>query len=339
MNELVFAASALLVLFGGAIPLATLLAKALLVLRRRRAPEITAYGSSTGYMTVTAPVVLPCLWLVSAALHQSEPGGALGACLQDHVWGPICVGAASVAVTIALFALVAALTTPGVLWRSARRGASRSLRAQRQRLSRVATGDPRLQPWLDRWIIVTGDVPPACVRGFVRPRVELSADYVDEIDDDMLRAVLLHEAEHVRCGDPLRGLVAEVALRLNPLSGLLRDEFARWRLAREVACDRHALVLGADRGALAQALVSGARFGTASATAPAMHSTQRDAVELRVRLVLDGDRPDCGCGSRRGVVRALAMVLAVVVWPHVLGSEPLDSFHRVIDGAANRVID
>lgn len=337
MSEVVFALATVVVLFAVAIPITTLVAKGLLAARRRSAPEITAYGSSRGYLYVTAPVILPCLWVVSAALHQSEPGGALGACLDNHIWGPVCIGALALAATISLFGVVAAATVPGV----AVTGAADSPEARRQRLriDRVATTDPLLRRWASRFDVVEGQATPACVRGLLRPRVELSSDYLVGIDDEMLRAVLLHEMEHVACGDPLRGLLAEVAMRLNPLSFLLRTEFARWRLAREVACDRHAIRLGADRAALAQALVTGARYDRTSAASPALHSVERDALELRVRLLLDEAGPACGCGSRRGVLGALTVVAVVAAAPHVVGSEPLDSFHRAVDEAALRALD
>lgn len=337
MSELLFAAATIALLFVVAIPATTLAAKLLLVIKRRRAPEITSYGSSWGYLYVIAPVMIPVLWVVSAALHQSEPGRALEACLDDHSLGAICIGALGLAGTLVAFALAVAATVPGR--RTTLAGDSDATRRQRARLARVTAADHRLSRWAPRMVLVEGQPTPACVRGLLRPRIELSLEYLVQIDDAMLRAVLLHEVEHVMCGDPLRGLLAEVAMRLNPLGFLLRVELARWKLAREIACDRHAIRLGADRAALAEALVAGARYDGPSPAFPALRSTERDALELRVRLLLDDDGPTCGCGSRRGVLAALALLVAVAASPHLVGSEPLDSFHRAMDDAAHRALD
>ena len=337
MSEAAFAIATLFVLFVVAIPATTVAAKLLLMAQRRRAPEITSYGSTRGYLYVTAPVLLPCLWVVSAALHQSEPGGAFAACLDDHLFGSICIGALSLAMLITLGAGVVAVRVPGV--RGAYGPTTDAARTQQDRVDRCSATDGLLRQWATRIVVVDGHAPAACVRGLVRPRIELSATYLARIDDDMLRAVLLHEIEHVVCGDPLRGFLAEVAMRLNPLGFLLRAEFARWRLAREVACDRHAITLGADRAALAEALVSGARFPGGVSVAPGVHSSERDALELRVRLLLEDGGPACACGSRRGVFGALAIVVVVAAAPHVLGSEPLDSFHLAVDQTAHRVLE
>lgn len=337
MTEAAFAIAAVLVLFLVAIPTTTIGAKLLLVAQRRRAPEITSYGSTRGYLYVTAPVLLPCLWVVSAALHQSEPGGALAACLEHHLFGSICIGALSLAVVITLGAGAAAVRVPGM--KGPTRPTTDAARRQQDRAESCSAKDPLLRSWVSRIVVVDGDAPAACVRGLVRPRIELSAAFLSHIDDDMLRAVLLHEIEHVVCCDPLRGFLAEVAMRLNPLGFLLRAEFARWRLAREVACDRHAITLGADRAALAEALVSGARFPGGMSVAPGVHSSERDALELRVRLLLEDSGPACACGSRRGVFGALAIVVVIAAAPHVLGSEPLDSFHLAVDRTAHRVLE
>lgn len=331
-----FSVAALVLLFSVAIPATTVLAKLVLMARRRRVPEITQRGSSWGYLHVVAPVAIPVLWIVSAALHQSEPGGALGACLDDESLDAVCTGALSLAGSITLLGIGMAATVPGL--KSASAHDSEGARAQRARLNRVVAADPVLRLWRSRIVLVKGQPTPACVRGLVRPHVEISLEYLGRIDDEMAHAVLLHEVEHARCRDPLRTLLAEVAMRFNPLAFLLRAEFARWKLAREVACDRHAVRLGADRAALAEALVVGARHDRPCPAFPALRSTERDALELRVRLLLDESSCDCACGSRRGVLSAFALLTMVAAAPHLMGSEPLDSFHRAVDETALRTL-
>ncbi|MCR9165508.1 MAG: M56 family metallopeptidase [Nannocystaceae bacterium] len=335
MSEFVFAASAVAVVFLVAVPLATVAAKGLVRFRELYCvSEITRYGSSYGYAYFTAPVLVPLLWAISAALHQSEPGRGLGACLSDHPVETVCLGA--LALAISLCTGLSAVATASTL-RGSSRGVARAVPGilvdQQRRLDVLVRRTPALTRFGSSIVAVADPSVPACVRGLLRPRIQLSAAFAKSLDDAMLTAVVLHELEHLRCADALRGVLAETALRMNPLGFLLRPGFERWRLAREIACDRHAVAAGANPPALAHALVLAARAAGARSPLPQLADSRLLGLELRVRLLLDPDEAACGCGSRRGVSLTAAALMVVVALPHLVGSEPLDSFHLVMDRA------
>lgn len=93
----------------------------------------------------------------------------------------------------------------------------------------------------------------AVTYGLWRPRIALSAGLCDRLSDGELAAVLLHEAQHRRCRDPLRLLLARSAravLGLLPAAGRMLRAYVE---AAELAADAHAMDEG-GRHALASAL-------------------------------------------------------------------------------------
>lgn len=95
----------------------------------------------------------------------------------------------------------------------------------------------------------------AFVAGLGRPTIYCDARLPQELTDDELRAVLLHERAHQRALDPARllvlGLVAPFARRFASGRQWIAVALAR----REIAADRYALSNGARRGELASALL------------------------------------------------------------------------------------
>lgn len=345
MTEIAFAFVGSAVVLLVAIPLATLVAKLALCLRRHSTDsELTRHGSSSGYAWVIAPVLVPLLWAISAAVHQSEPGRAGLVCLDEHSFQAVCLGAFGLAVVLGS---VFTAATARSAWVGVWRPGSPSLRLcpkskqQWRRIDRLAARSTDVSRLGSRLALVDDPRVRARVRGILRPKVELGVRFLESLDDDMLEAVVLHEIEHLRCGDPLRGALAEAALSTNPFGFLLRPEFDRWRFAREVACDRHAVASGASATALAHALVVGARptrEGDGDALPYAANLLGRASLlglELRVRLLLDPEGGPCRCGSRRGVLQALLLLSVVVCLPHAVTAEPLDSLHRALDGVAH----
>ena len=83
MNDLAFPVLGAAFVFFVAVPGATLLVKAMLVLQRRHLGRLPALGSTTTWLLLVAPVAVPAAWFISAAVHQSKGGSALAACLQD----------------------------------------------------------------------------------------------------------------------------------------------------------------------------------------------------------------------------------------------------------------
>ena len=121
------------------------------------------------------------------------------------------------------------------------------------------------------------------VAGLARPAIFCDDRLLDELTSEELRAVALHERAHQVARDPLRNAgLAAVA----PLLGRCRRGKAwleRRAAHREIAADRYALANGADRRAIAAALlkVPPAAAAHAASFAP--------AVELRLRALLGED--------------------------------------------------
>ncbi len=131
------------------------------------------------------------------------------------------------------------------------------------RVSRVAGVDCR---------VIRGGAGHAFVLGIIRPRIYLGEALLETLDDDELRAVVLHEDHHRRTLAPLRSAGLEAWLAL----------VGRWSIARAALVDRAtdlerdadvaALRAGVSPASLARALVksdpslpvSGVAFAAAS---------------------------------------------------------------------------
>ena len=117
--------------------------------------------------------------------------------------------------------------------------------------------------------LVAAPEPLAFCHGLLRPRVCISTGLLRLLDREELRAVLLHEAHHVRRRDPLRRCVADwlaASLFFLPLVAMLREHHA---VASEVAADQWALDRMGDGRSLAAALYKLlSRGGAASVAAP-----------------------------------------------------------------------
>lgn len=147
----------------------------------------------------------------------------------------------------------------------------------------------------------------ACTAGPVFPRILLGADLLELLDDDELRAVVLHERAHQRGLDPLRAAVDRVVHRALPVARL-QEVAARQAAQREIRADRAALRRGASRRALAAALLK-------VPAAPVSSVGFAPATELRVRALVE-DHRDLGRPGSRWMARCLgtALGLAPCLW-------------------------
>lgn len=334
MNELVFLVAGLVLLFGLGVPVLTLASKAALVWRRRRAQNITDFGSTPNYLLIVGPVLLPVLWVASAGLHQSEAAWFATGSGARHLAGQVCWNALVLGVLGALVMAVVLLRRRAVL----ARGRSAGGPAQRrlvERVAQVCDGHRILARLRRRVVVVDRDGDQACTTGLIKPVIEMSSDLVDNLDERALQGALLHEAEHVRGLDPLRYLVASVSLSLNPLGWLLAGEFQRWRWAREARCDRGAVSRGASALSLAEALVIAARRGaTTPIGRPALaHRSDGRFLRLRIMLLLGYATTRVTLKSRLLPVLtgALTIVLLTAWLPHALAAWPVDGLHAFVD--------
>ena len=334
MNELFFPVFGAMLVFFVAVPLLTLIARAIFIVAPARKDGVAEHVSPWRFALIVAPTLGPVIWLVSAAVHQSEDGAPLAACIVDHLGSELCRD-------VVLFGLVLfSILGLGVLRRirgeRRPRGAVVSARQTAvERVRSICEGHLALARFASRIRVVGEGVAPACTLGFFRPRVEVEGDIVDRLDDEELEAVLLHEVEHAQTRDPLRFFVAQVALSINPLGRLLASELARYHFAREALCDRRAVQRGADPLALARSIVAAAGPKLAPAHVAALGGHGIGGVRVRVQLLLGYAAAWPGPARQHapvGVVTSFVTLLAAL--PHVLGTGPLDVLHHGIERAA-----
>lgn len=95
--------------------------------------------------------------------------------------------------------------------------------------------------------------PAAFCFGLLRPKVVLTAGLLARLGVEEQQAALLHELQHARVREPLRCLLARLAVNAFFWLPALRDLFERYVLVKEVAADRYAAAQ-TSRAALAGAL-------------------------------------------------------------------------------------
>jgi hypothetical protein len=315
--------------FALGVPLATFIAKAILIMRWRRDPDVRRHGSLSAFLLIVGPSLATVLWFVSAALHDSEPGHSLGTCSLGHPNLATCLNPLLLAF---LLSTVVAIVVRH-RWRAAPRGIDELVGTRYfERLARLCGGESRLSLLAQRIKPVGAQAHPICVRGLLRPSVEVSTVLMDQLDDDSLSAALLHEAGHLEGHDPARYLLARVALALNPLGFMLLPDLRRWRACREAVCDQQAVSRSADPLSLAEAIVTASRLRPAAPyLAAALGGSSAGLVRLRVHLLMDytSKPPPLSRSSSRWFDAGVA--IAVILSPHILGVWPLDGIYGVAE--------
>ncbi len=181
------------------------------------------------------------------------------------------------------------------------------LRLRRQGRPLPAALADRLQPVLDGLDPRRLRLHPAGPAVLWAPRslMLLPPDFMDRHDADARRLVLRHELTHLRRGDALWNLFAELAAALlwfHPLAWLARPRF---RLDQELACDERALHDAPhDAAAYAHTLLHSVGVATAPTLIPWLAEPQ-----LKERLtMIQRQRP--GALRRRAGHAALAVLMA-----------------------------
>lgn len=123
------------------------------------------------------------------------------------------------------------------------------------------------------------------VAGLGRPTIFCDDALLDELDEDELQAVTLHERAHQRARDPLRNAAVAVVAPMVDRFSRGRVWLERRAAQREIAADRYAVENGADRRSIAAALLK------VSPVAAAHAAPFAPAVDLRLRALL-GDEPE-----------------------------------------------
>lgn len=337
MNEAVFPLLGPLLVVAVALPASALAAKAVLVALSGLEPRTgLPRQSALRYAVIVASSAVPLAWFLSAGLHQAESGERLVSCAAHGASGGLNLEA--IGFSMVLSALIVGLAVPGLLREWVRPRARVPIAASAHQLRRIdalLADRPALHALRGMVAVDDALTTPIATAGVVAPRVLLRTSFASALDDEALCAALHHELEHLRAGDPMRYFLARWALAVNPLGRmLLRDELARWVLARELHCDRAAVVCGASAPALAQALVSAARPPSCEPQ-PALGSAHAETIRLRVGLLLAyADRHPHAAAQPPSLRPAVAFLGLVLVLPHHTNTLPLDTIHRASERAA-----
>lgn len=329
MIEVAFPALGVIVFFLGVLPLAALLTAGALRLIARTSP-FTGLGHLR-YLMLAGASLLPLSWLLAAALHQSEPGVVLRTLSCPH---NIHGCPESGGLTLALMLVSGLLVLPFVLRsRGPALPQQAALPSLSRRLRQLIAARPGLTLLSGRvWLTADPGFTIASY-GWLRPRVVLGSAFAEALSDEALSAALAHEVAHLRALDPLRSWLLELALTLNPLGRrFLAPHVASWRVAREAACDRAAVLQGADPLALAEAIVLAARPTPAGMLG--LGSSHLAVVQLRVGFLLAmAERPLAPQASRISwhLPLAVALALGAALLPHHLAASALDSLHLEVE--------
>lgn len=332
MTEAVFPLLGPILVFGIALPCLALLMKLLLLaLRRTEGPHLRL---RLPYILIVASSGVPLIWLISAGLHQAETGRSAAICIAPHGPDAICIEAIYFA--LALIGLSALLALPRLVWEQLllRGSPSEAARQTGERINRVVGDRSELGALRGRCVVRDSLRHSVVTVGVLAPRLVMRTAFVQGLDDESLVAVLHHEREHVIGRDPLRYFIAWWALAINPVGrGLLSGELARWVLAREIHCDREAVLAGASAPALAHSLVRASR-SVASRSVPALGANNLATLQLRVGLLLAySERPPVQCCRGPTLRVTFALLLVAFALPHGTGTRLLDVLHGVSERA------
>lgn len=221
-----------------------------------------------------------------------------GAALERHAWRRIWLPLSPAAVLLA-FLLGWALQEPEV--------------AEELPVVTLVVAVPFALLWLratrrawqsrrERSVAIAGAV------GLLRPRVVVTEELRCHLDPAGLRAVLGHEAAHVRHRDPLRLWLAQIATDLQWPAAAAKRRFAQWRVALELARDEEARAHGIDGADLAAALLQAARLGAASAAGSPTGATAGAPMGATIAGLVS---PSASAEFRERVMRLLQPVVAV----------------------------
>lgn len=332
MTEAVFPLLGPLIVFGLALPCIALMTRLLLVFVRRR--ENLHLRLRLRYVLIVASSGIPLVWLISAGFHQAESGRVAEVCIAPHGPDALCLEAIFFALALGVLAVLFAM--PRLIWEQVLLRASTGPDAGRVRgrLARLISGHARLAPLAGR-CVVRDSLPETMITvGVLSPRLVVRTSFAEGLDDESLVAALHHELEHVVGRDPLRYFIAWWALAVNPVGRWFLDgELARWILAREVHCDREAVLAGASASALAHSLVLGSRPGPARVE-PALGASNLLTLRLRVGLLIAySERPPVHCCGGSALQPVLGLLLVVAALPHTTGTGLLDHLHAASEYA------
>jgi beta-lactamase regulating signal transducer with metallopeptidase domain len=272
-----------------------------------RALYRAAAGSSPG----GGQEAIPGLHAVAAVLYPIDAVSAPG---RGSTMSYVLVGATAAWAALALLFLARIVLDVT----RARRGLGRPL-------TPIDTeGSRRLASILDRLgiprekVILCGGFEMPAVTGLFRPRIVIPEKLADELSDEELRAILLHEDTHRRRRDPLRAVVSRLGMALfffyPPIYPVLR----RLRSTAEFACDERVVHEGVAARIYSRALARTIGLGLTSpafATAAAVAGSSLLRRRLKRLPTLDPRRYQVRFTYRILVAAAALLVAASTLYP------------------------
>ena len=173
------------------------------------------------------------------------------------------------------------------------------------------------------WSILRARHPgPAATLGLLRPRVFLDPAFASRLDEEAHSAALAHERAHARHYDPLRLLLARLVTDLQWPIPAAQRRLKDWSHALELARDEEARRGGADAAALAEAIVTCAKFAGHEMTAFVTLGGDDEALAERIGRLLADEVPAHVLSKRRGLVGGvISIALVLSLAGGVLGGE------------------
>lgn len=328
MSEVAFPLLGAAIVMVFVLPACALLAKAALMLLERHKASGPLHGLAARYVVLTAASILPLAWFLSAGFHQAEAGESVLACLFDHHTAELCFEPGLFALTLALVVLglgVAAIKNNA----APRVSTAPAAVALTRRLDAILQLHVELRGLQGRIRIVDVHGFSLSTTGLIRPTIVIGLAYAASISDAMLASALGHEGEHVRSRDPLRYFILNLALAINPCSRfLLAPHATRWYAAREVHCDREAVIRGASPLSLAEAIVRAARPSIRELVALGARETAVLKFRIGMLFAFAEHAPTRCCHrSISGFPVAFALLIVALLLPHQTGTAALDAIH------------
>ena len=154
-------------------------------------------------------------------------------------------------------------------------------------------------------VLVSHDVGPAVI-GIIHHGIVVP-EWVETLDDDAQRAVMTHEREHVRAGDPLLLWGATLLVAMTPWNAALWYSLRRLRHAIEMDCDARVLRLRPDRHAYCRLLLDVSERTMAGVAPMAALAEPSTMLERRIRAMT------AHASVSRRVVTAAALASLVLV--------------------------
>lgn len=258
----------------------------------------------------TAP---PCLTGIGPPAGGAVAAGSVDAC--QYVPAHLLPGQTGLIIAaIVTVHLASAVATGLRLWRRTCKALAASTKIPTPP-ARVTTP---MAAYGTRLQVVEGAAGLCHTAGLLRPRVVLSAETIETLNDDELAAVLAHESVHVRHRHPLLVLVARAVLApLTSLAPWTNRLLEHCLLEAELKADKEA-VARTGRPQLAAAL---AKLATWSVPTGALGANSLLAARV---AHLAGDGYACTNGRRRAAAATLAP-LALLAAVAVQLSSPRDA--------------